>query len=134
MSIKTITSAAQDNLKDGIEIKSAYIGGGYINIEFNAYIDAYNTKQEITIELQDFQMGQTPESGSYYPLTLGFKCTPELEPGTGYLVSSVACFYIGEDQKLENNGCIGYELKYKGLMDADSESLHSAFVKPETNK
>lgn len=132
--ILTVKSAAADTLKDGIEIVNAYIGGGYINIEFNAYIDPYNTKQEITIELQDFQMGNTPESGSYYPLTLGFKCYPDIESGTGYLVSSVACFYIGDEHRLENNGCVGYELKYKGLLDHETDDIQSIFVKPEALK
>lgn len=132
--ILTVKSAEADTLKDGIEIVNAYIGGGYINIEFNAYIDAYNPNQHITIDLQDFQMGNTPENGAYYPLTLGFKCYPKLESGTGYLVSSVACFRIGDEHMLENIGCTGYELKYRGLIDNETENLQSVLVKPEANK
>ena len=130
--IKTVNTAAADTLKDGVEIINAYIGGGYLNIEFKAYIDPYNTKQEVTVELQDMRTDGIPEWDSYYPLTLGFRCYPTLVDGMGYEVSSIACFYIGDEYSLENLGCEGYELRYKGLMKVEGDnSYETKIVKPE---
>ena len=131
--IKSFTTAAADTLKGGVEITNAYIGGGYLNIEFKAFIDPYNPNQAFFVELQDMRInGSTPEYDSYYPLTLGFKCYPEFTDGTGYEVSSIACFYIGDDYSLGNLGCEGYELRYKGLMKVeDDNSYESKIVKPE---
>ena len=130
--IKTVTTAAADTLKDGVEITNAYIGGGYLNIEFKAYVDPYNTKQEVTVELQDMRIDGEPAYDSYYPLTLGFRCYPSLADGMGYEVSSIACFYIGDYYSLDNLGCEGYEIKYKGLMKIEGDdSYETKFVKPE---
>ena len=130
--IKTVTTAAADTLKDGIEIINAYIGGGYINIEFKAFVDPYNANQQFFVELQDMLVDGTPEYGSYYPLTLGFKCYPEFTDGIGYEVSSIACFYIGDDYSLDNLGCEGYELRYRGLMNAEGDDSYDVkHVKPE---
>ena len=129
--IKTVTTAAADTLKDDIDIISAYIGGGYLNIEFKAFVDPYNPKQEITIELQDMRIDGIPEYDSYYPLTLGFKCYPSFADGTGYEASSIACFYLGDDYNLDNLGCEGYEIRYRGLMKVEGDDSYEVkHVKP----
>ncbi len=132
--IKVVNTAAADTLKDGIEILNAYIGGGYINIEFNAYVDPYNSKQEVTVELQDMQIDGMPSYDQYYPLTLGFKCRPALESGTGTLASGIACFYLGNDYSLDNLGCEGFNLLFKGLTDFETEGLESLIVTPNQPK
>lgn len=129
--IEPLQSEGADTLKNGIEILSAYIGGGFINVEFKVNIDRYNANQHLTVGLVDNQLNGPVEWDQYYPLELGFSCYPPIEAGTGYTITSMACFYIGE-YAMDMLGCEGYELKFTGLdSNQELEEMKSYIVKPE---
>lgn len=128
--IQTVQTAGADTLKNGIEIINAYIGGGFINVEFKVNIDQYNSKQHLTVGLVDNRIDGEPQWDEYYPLELGFSCYPPLEDGAGYTITSMASFYIGE-YAMDMLGCSGYELKFRGLdHNLGQEELKSYVVKP----
>lgn len=127
--VETISSASADTLKHGIEILNAYIGGGFLNIEFRVNVDRYNSNQHLTVGLVDNQIDGRPEYDENYPLELGFSCYPPIEEGFGYTITSMACFYLGESHSLDNLGCEGYEIKFSGLNDSDEKK--SIVVKPQ---
>lgn len=127
--IEPIHTADADTLKSGIEILNAYIGGGFINVEFRVNIDQYNTKQHLTVGLVDNKIEGEPEWDEYYPLELGFSCYPRLEDGTGYTITSMASFYIGE-YSTDMLGCQGYELKFSGL-EPNQDEMKSYLITPK---
>ncbi len=123
-------SSSSDNLgKDGIKILNAFIGGGYINIEFAVNIDPYSQKQQHVISLVDNKIGGEPEYTTHYPLEFRFKRDHELEEGAGTTVSSIACFHIG-NYDLGHLGCDGYELKFLGLEKNEDGEMQSVKLNP----
>lgn len=112
--IDLVTSSNENMGTDGIKVLNAYIGGGYLNIEFAVNVDPYSQNQKHVVTLVDNQIGGAPEYTSHYPLELRFKRDHKLEEGRGMTISSIACFRIGE-YELGNLGCNGYELKFIGL-------------------
>lgn len=117
--IETALSEEDELGTDGIEVVEAYIGGGYLNIEFKVKVDPYDTDQKHVVSLVDNQIGGKPEYDTHYPLELRFKRAHALNEGRAQTVSNIACFYIG-NYSLGSLGCEGYELKFKGI-DGDAD-------------
>lgn len=116
-----LASSSDDKLgEDGIEIVEAYIGGGYLNIEFKVNIDPYSKDQNHVISLVDNQINGEPKYTSHYPLELRFKRDHSVQDNRGVAVSNIACFYIG-NYNLDRLDCEGYELKFLGLEDESNK-------------
>lgn len=124
--IELVSSSEEELSNDGIEIVEAYIGGGYINIEFKVNIDPYQKNQKHIVSLVDNQIGGEPKYDGYYPLELRFKRDHSLMDGKGQTVSNLVCFYIGS-YNIDRLGCNGYEIKFTGL---DSETNKDPEGKP----
>ena len=89
----------------------------------------------LTVALQDMMIdGPTSPDGDYYPLELGFKCYPALEDGVGTTITTMACFYLGGEYSLDNLGCAGYKIIYKGLDSFSDEPNETKIVTPETKQ
>ena len=131
--VKQVTTPAADTLHNGLKITNAWIGGGFLNIEFEANVEMYFTKH-LTIALQDMLIdGEAEPDGDLYPIELGFKCFPDIEDGVGTTISSMACFYLGDMYSLENLGCRGYKISYKGLNSYSDEADQVMIVTPGSN-
>lgn len=129
--ITQVTTPAADTLNNGIQITNAWIGGGFLNVEFQINVEMYQTTN-LTVALQDMMIDRDGDyTGDYYPLELGFKAFPALENGMGSTVSSMACFYLGDMYSLEALGCKGYEIKYRSLNSYVDEPDLSKIVTPE---
>lgn len=130
--ITQVTTPAADTLTNGIQITNAWIGGGFLNVEFQVNIEMYFTKN-LTVALQDMWVDRDGEdyTGEYYPFELGFKAFPAIENGVGTTVSSMACFYLGDMYSLESLGCKGYEIKYKSLNSYVDEPDQFMIVTPD---
>lgn len=132
--ITQVLTPEADTLKNGLQITNAWIGGGFLNVEFQVNVEPYFTKS-LTVALQDMMIdGPTEPEGGYYPLELGFKCFPTIENGVGTTISTMACFYLGEEYSLENLGCKGYQIHYRGLNSYTDEPSEFKIITPETNK
>ncbi len=134
--ITRVTSAEADTLKNGLQITNAWIGGGFLNVEFQVNIDRYTTtKFSAALQSMEIDGPVEPEDG-YYPLTLGFSCYPELENGVGTTISTMASFWLGNGYSLEDLGCQGYKIKYMDLNSfaGAGENMQSKIVTPETNQ
>lgn len=129
--IKQVTSPAADTLTNGIQITNAWIGGGFLNVEFQINVEMYFTTN-LALALQDMMIDRDGEyTGDYYPFELGFKAYPAIENGVGSTVSSMACFYLGDMYSLETLGCKGYEIKYRSLNSYVNEPDQFIIVTPE---
>lgn len=137
--ILKVSSPEADTLDSGLKITKAWIGGGFVNVEFNVNIDRYNSKY-LTVDLQDKQLDNTPaipEEEGYYPLVMGFKCSPEVMDGAGENVGSIASFYMGDNYSLERLGCKGFEISYKTITmngePAETKTIRITPEQPATN-
>lgn len=132
--ILPVHTAEADTLVNGIEITQAWIGGGFLNVEFKVNVDQYGTTY-VTADLQDMLVdGPAEIENGYYPLELGFKCYPDLENGFGTTITSMASFYIGDEYSLENLGCQGYKINYRSLTsDGKNPEMHK-LVTPDSEK
>ncbi len=131
--IKRVLSPEADTLSNGLQITNAWIGGGFINVEFQINIDKYSTTS-LSVALQDMMIdGEAEPEDGYYPLTLGFKCYPTIENGIGTTITTMASFYLGDGYSLEDLGCDGYKIYYRGLNSFDDENLETKIITPETN-
>ena len=130
--VTEVNTPAADTLTNGIQITNAWIGGGFLNVEFQINVEMYYTKN-LTLALQDMRVDRDGEdyTGDYYPFELGFKAFPAIENGVGTTVSSMACFYLGEMYSLETLGCKGYEIKYRSLNSYVNEPDQFLIVTPE---
>ena len=129
--ITQVTTPAADTLNNGIQITNAWIGGGFLNVEFQINVEMYNTTN-LTVALQDMMIDREEEfTGEYYPLELGFRAYPAIENGAGSTVSSMACFYLGDMYSLESLGCKGYEIKYRSLNSYVNEPDQFLIVTPD---
>ena len=129
--IKQVSTPAADTLKNGIHITNAWIGGDFLNVEFQINVDTYFTTY-LSVALQDMIIDRDGSyTGDYYPLELGFKAYPTIENGVGNTISSMVCFYIGDMYSLESLGCKGYEISYRGLHTLASEPDQSIIVTPD---
>lgn len=122
--IEVLTDPAVDTLTTPLQVNQIALGGNYFNVDFSVKIDPYATKQHVTISLIDNQTSGKPQYDEYYNLELKVKCTPELEGKAGQLVSSMACFAVGNlgSNTLERLGCKGYRITYKDLNDDTGET------------
>lgn len=134
--IKKVTSQDASLPADGIKVVGAYIGGGYLNIEFEVNIDPYNKEQGHVVELIDNQTNGEPLYTTHYPLELRFKRAHSIMGERGTTVSNIACFRIGT-YDLSSLGCQGYEIKFIGLDkngNNDPESrMESVKITPANN-
>lgn len=129
--ITQVTTPAADTLNNGIQITNAWIGGGFLNVEFQINVEMYYTTN-LTVALQDMMIDREDEfTGEYYPLELGFRAYPAIENGVGSTVSSMACFYLGDMYSLEALGCKGYEIKYRSLNSYVNEPDMTKIITPE---
>ncbi|MBQ8645475.1 MAG: NigD-like N-terminal domain-containing protein [Bacteroidales bacterium] len=129
--IKVAKSSDEKLGSDGIEIVEAFIGGGYLNIEFKVNIDPYSKEQTHVVELVDNQINGEPKFSTHYPLELRFRRAHSLQGEKGQTVSNIACFYLGR-HTLDRLNCQGYELKFMGLDNdgkEDPEGSHMQSVK-----
>jgi len=132
--ITQVMTPEADTLTNGLKITNAWIGGGFLNVEFQVNVDPYLSKS-LTVALQDMMIdGPTSPDGDYYPLELGFKCYPALENGVGTTITTMACFYLGGEYSLDNLGCAGYKISYKGLDSFSDEPNETKIVTPETKQ
>lgn len=130
--ITQVLTPEADTLTNGLQINNIWIGGGFINVEFQVNIDRYFTTYT-TVALQDMMTdGPTVVDGDYYPLELGFKCYPEIDNGTGTTITTMASFYLGEQYNLENLGCKGFEIRYKGLHSYSGDPDEVRILTPGT--
>ncbi len=135
--VEFIKSSDEELSNDGIEIVEAYIGGGYLNIEFKVMIDPYAKNQEHVVSLIDNQIDGEPEYTTHYPLELRFKRGHSLMDNRGQAVTDIACFYIG-NYSLDRYDCQGYEIKFTGLedesdKDPEGTDMKSVLVEPRAN-
>lgn len=135
--INIVTSSDEVLGTDGIEIVEAYIGGGYLNIEFNVNIDPYAKDQNHIVELVDNQINGEPKYTTHYPLELRFRRAHSLQGESGRKVSNIVCFELGK-HNLEQIGCSGYELKYYGLdnngnNDPEGTQMKSVKITPSSS-
>lgn len=129
--IEYVTSPDEELSKNGIEIVDAYIGGGYLNIEYKVNIDPYSKNQSHIVSLVDNQIDGKPEYTTHFPLELRFKRDHSLQDGRGQTYTNIACFYIG-NYSLKNLDCEGYEIKFFDLNsenEKDPESIQMKSVK-----
>lgn len=129
--VDVLTDSALDTLGNhAVNITNAWIGGGYLNVEFQIKVDPYNTNQRLLVSVVDNQIDGEDKSGeSYYPLEFRFKCTPAIEDDGGTLITSMACFRLGElDPSFMGNE--GVKLKFRSFNFTDEEKV----VKPLENK
>lgn len=132
--VTPVTTPAADTLNNGIQITNAWIGGGFLNVEFQINVEMYYTRN-LTVALQDMMIDREGDfTGDYYPFELGFRAYPAIENGVGSTVSSMACFYLGDMYSLETLGCKGYEIKYRSLNSYVEEPDMSRIVTPENNE
>lgn len=132
--ITQVLTPEADTLTNGLQITNAWIGGGFLNVEFQVNVEPYLTKH-FTVALQDMMIdGETEPENGLYPLELGFKCYPTIDNGVGTTISTMACFYLGEEYNLENLGCKGYKINYRGLNSYVDEPGEFKIVTPETGK
>lgn len=132
--ITQVLTPEADTLTNGLRITNAWIGGGFLNVEFQANVEMYFTKH-LSVALQDMMIdGPAAPDGDYYPLELGFKCYPDIENGTGTTISTMACFYLGDEYNLDNLGCKGYKIKYRGLDSFADEPGEFKIVTPENKQ
>lgn len=132
--ITQVISPQADTLVNGLQINNAWIGGGFINVEFSVNIDRYSTKS-LSVALQEMMIdgrAELDEEG-YFPLTLGFKCYPALENGMGTTISTMASFYLGNGYSMDELGCKGYKITYNGLNSYLGEEKKTLIVKPQAN-
>lgn len=131
--ITPVYDVAADTLNNGLEITNAWIGGGFLNVEFKMNVDPYFTSN-VTISLQDMQIdGPANTDDGLYPFTLGVKCYPAIDNGVGTTVSTMACFYLGMDYSLDNLGCTGYKISYDKLNALPGEEKLFTIVTPQNN-
>ena len=132
--ITRVRTPEADTLTNGLRITNAWIGGGFLNVEFQVNVDQYLTKS-LTVALQDMMIdGPTEPNGDYYPLELGFKCYPDLENGVGTTISTMACFWLGDEYNLNELGRKGFEIRYQGIDSFSDEPSQVKIVTPETNQ
>lgn len=132
--ITQVLTPEADTLTNGLQITNAWIGGGFLNVEFQVNVEMYFTTY-MSVALQDMMIdGPTEPEGDYYPLELGFKCYPAIEDGAGTTISTMACFYLGDQYSLENLGCKGYEIRYKSLHSFVDEPNEVKIVTPENKQ
>ena len=115
--IEVLSDPAVDTLTSSLNVNAMTLGGNYFNVDFNVKIDPYAAKQYVTVSLIDDQTSGKPQYDEYYNLHLKVKCTPEVEGKAGQIVSSMACFAVGnlDSNTLKRLGCKGYRIIYKDL-------------------
>ncbi len=131
--VTKVWTAEADTLVNGLEITNAWIGGGFLNVEFKVNIDAYGTKL-LTVGLQDMLIdGPVNTDDGYYPFTLGVKRYPEVDTGMAETtITSMACFYLGSEYNLSQLGCNGYKISYKDISEFEDETKTTIVVPENT--
>lgn len=119
--VKTLSAGAEDNFgKDGMKVTNAWVAGGYLNLEFQVYLNNHSAAN-CEISLVDNQTNGNKNDGSnnYFELELRNKSNLNLEENhtSAY---GIACFKL-RDFDPEKEGLTGIKLTYTKLGSKDNE-------------
>lgn len=119
--VQTLSPGAEDNFgKDGLKVTNAWVAGGYLNLEFQVYLNNH-AAANCEISLIDNQVNGNKNDGSnsYFELELRNKSNLNMEENhtTAY---GIACFRL-RDFDPEKEGLTGIKLTYTKLGSKDNE-------------
>ncbi len=95
--VKTLSDPADDNYgNDGIKVLNAWVSGGFLNLEFQVYLNnASSAKCDIQLVNNTIGGNKNDGSNNYYELELRNKSDLNLEEAHS-LAYGIACFRLGE--------------------------------------